>query len=520
MQEKNSSFPAYLRGNFTKDLMASVVVFLVALPLCMGIAIASGVPPAYGIITGIIGGIVVGTLAGSPLQVSGPAAGLTVLIWQFVQAHGVAMLGAAVVIAGLIQIMAGLLKFGQWFRAISPAVIQGMLAGIGVLIIGSQTHVLVDDGPKGSGLNNLLSIPSAIWKGLVPIEGNTHHLAAYIGMLTIIIMVGWKFAPQRLKIVPAPLLAVVVATGVAAFFKLPIYYVSVSGSFLSDIAGPSLETWARSWNLSILLGGVAIALIASAETLLCATAVDQMHQGSRTNYDRELFAQGVGNTLCGLLGSIPMTGVIVRSSANIEAGGRTRGSAIFHGIWLLAAVSLLPSLLNLIPTTSLAAILVFTGFKLVSPKAIRLLRQYGKSEVAIYAATVIAIVTTDLLKGVLFGLALSLGKLIYTFSHLEVKLIRNQPLEGQMTMELRGAATFVRLPRLAAALESVPGSMHLHIVLDKLDYIDHACIDLLSNWEKQHEAGGGQIIMEWDKLHRKYHERAGRALTAGESASA
>jgi MFS superfamily sulfate permease-like transporter len=428
------------------------------------------------------------------------------------------MLGAAVVIAGLIQILAGLLKFGQWFRALSPAVIQGMLAGIGVLIIGSQTHVLVDDGPKGSGLNNLLSIPSAIWKGLVPIEGNTHHLAAYIGMLTILIMVAWKFAPQRLKIVPAPLLAVVVATGVAAFFSLPIYYVSVSGNFLSDIAGPSLKTWSSSWNLSILVGGVAIALIASAETLLCATAVDQMHQGPRTNYDRELFAQGVGNTLCGLLGSIPMTGVIVRSSANIEAGGRTRGSAIFHGIWLLAAVSLLPWLLNLIPTTSLAAILVFTGFKLVSPKAIRLLRQYGKSEVAIYAATVIAIVTTDLLKGVLFGLALSLGKLIYTFSHLEVKMISNQPINGQMTMELRGAATFVRLPKLAAALESVPGSMHLHIVLDKLDYIDHACINLLSNWEKQHEAGGGQIIMEWDKLHRKYFDRG--ALAASGSASA
>lgn len=520
MTQNENSFTSYLQTTVTKDLMASVVVFLVALPLCMGIAIASGVPPAYGIITGIIGGIVVGTLAGSPLQVSGPAAGLTVLVWQFVQEHGVAMLGPAVAIAGLVQVVAGLLKFGQWFRAISPAVIQGMLAGIGVLIIGSQTHVLVDDGPKGSGLKNLLSIPSAIWKGLMPIEGNTHHLAAYIGMLTIIIMVAWKFAPKRLKIVPAPLLAVIVATGVAGFFKLPIYYVSVSANFLSDIAGPSFGAWAGGWNASILLGGVAIALIASAETLLCATAVDQMHQGPRTNYDRELFAQGVGNTLCGLLGSLPMTGVIVRSSANIEAGGRTRGSAIFHGIWLLAAVSLLPWLLNLIPTTSLAAILVFTGFKLVSPKAIRLLRQYGKSEVAIYAATVIAIVTADLLKGVLFGLALSLAKLIYTFSHLEVKLINDQPVKGQMTMELRGAATFVRLPKLAQALESVPGTTHLHVVLVKLDYIDHACIDLLSNWEKQHEAGGGKIIMEWDTLHRKYNERTGSTGPVTESVSA
>src|SRR5687768_9006751 len=175
---KHDEQPGSGQRAWGRDLMSSLVVFLVALPLCMGISIASGAPVAAGLVTGIIGGIVVGTLAGSPLQVSGPAAGLTVLIWQFVQAHGVAMLGAAVLIAGLIQILAGLLKFGQWFRAISPAVIQGMLAGIGVLIIGSQTHVLVDDGPKGSGLNNLLSIPSAIWKGLMPIEGNTHHLAA------------------------------------------------------------------------------------------------------------------------------------------------------------------------------------------------------------------------------------------------------------------------------------------------------------------------------------------------------
>jgi MFS superfamily sulfate permease-like transporter len=209
-----------------------------------------------------------------------------------------------------------------------------------------------------------------------------------------------------------------------------------------------------------------------------------------------------------------MTGVIVRSSANLEGGARTRGSAIMHGVWLLASVTMLTPILNAIPTTSLAAILVFTGFKLVSPKAVRSLLKYGKSEVAIYAATVAAIVATDLLKGVLFGLALSLAKLIYTFSHLEVSLVSDEPKAGQSTLMLRGAATFVRLPKLAAALEQVPANVPLHVVLDHLEYIDHACIDLLSNWEKQHEATGGEIIIEWDSLHRKYFERSPRVLAA------
>jgi len=193
---------------FFHDFMASIVVFLVALPLCMGIAIASGAPPALGLITGVVGGLVVGAIAGSPLQVSGPAAGLTVLVWEMINQHGIGMLGAIVLLAGLIQIGMGALKAGPWFRAISPAVIQGMLAGIGVLIIGSQIHVMVDDAPKGSGLTNLLSIPEAIWKGLTPMDGSSHHLAAIIGVITMAIIFSWSYAPKKLKIVPAPLVAV------------------------------------------------------------------------------------------------------------------------------------------------------------------------------------------------------------------------------------------------------------------------------------------------------------------------
>ena len=319
-----SDLKTNLRRAFAKDLPASVVVFLVALPLCMGVAIASGVPPALGLITGIVGGIVVGALSGAPLQVSGPAAGLTVLIWDIVNRHGLKALGVIVLFAGVLQIIAGLMQLGQWFRAISPAVVHGMLAGIGILIISSQIHVLVDDAPRGSSLQNILSIPEAFRKGMVPVDGSSHHLAAALGVITILLIAAWSFVPKKLKLIPAPLLAVAVATLLAALFNLPIKNVEVNSNLLSAVQWPTMETLGLLWQGPILGAGLAVALIASAETLLCTTAVDRMHQGPRANYNQELFAQGVGNSICGLLGALPMTGVIVRSSANVGAGAQTR----------------------------------------------------------------------------------------------------------------------------------------------------------------------------------------------------
>ncbi|HEX4948124.1 MAG TPA: SulP family inorganic anion transporter, partial [Blastocatellia bacterium] len=379
-QTMNSRFAAAeptAENTLLKDFLASIVVFLVALPLCMGIAIASGVPPALGLITGIVGGLIVGTLSGSPLQVSGPAAGLTVLVWEMVQQHGLGMLGAIVLLAGVLQILMGLFKMGQWFRAISPAVIQGMLAGIGVLIIGSQIHVMVDDGPKGSGLKNLLSIPEAIYKGIFPLDGSSHHIAAAVGLVTVILIFAWSYTPKKFQIVPAPLVAIVIVTFLAMLLQLPIKYVNVSSNLLAEAQWPTLGALSNLLNWSVIGSAVALCFIASAETLLCATAVDRMHQGERTKYNKELFAQGVGNSVCGLLGALPMTGVIVRSSANVQAGGKTRLSAILHGIWILGLVVFAPFLLNKIPTTALAAILVYTGFKLLSPKAVRELKPYG-----------------------------------------------------------------------------------------------------------------------------------------------
>ncbi len=629
--------------HWSRDALASVVVFFVALPLCMGIALASGAPVAAGLITGIVGGLVTGALAGCPLQVSGPAAGLTVIVYEIVQRLGLEMLGLAVLVAGGFQIAAGALRLGQWFRAVSPAVIKGMLAGIGVLIFASQFHVMVDDKPRKTGLENLLSIPEAVWKGVgvphlakleerefrtramktiadlahqqvllrthvrehVPFHEavdetpelksiivedlaelaadqqqisaelarlgdeltavvvkvgpsphltraqealadsqarsaaaeaalrdgravdavhtqaasvaaidaasgrlKNHRLAALLGILTIGVIVAWqKLAPKSLRLVPGPLIAVCLATTLAALYALPVFYVEVPSSLLKEIRWPTATLFATAPWAEIVKSGLLIALVASAETLLCAAAVDQLSPTSRTNYDRELASQGVGNVVCGLLGALPMTGVIVRSSANIQAGGKTRLSAILHGVWLLVFVVAFAWLLAMIPTSSLAAMLVYTGYKLVDLKSIRKLWDVGSGEVGIYFATLTTIVVEDLLTGVIVGVVLAAVKLLYTFSHLKIR-IDHDARENRFVMHLAGAATFVRLPQLAAALEQIPENTELHVELDRLRYVDHACLDLLTNWATQHESTGGRLVVDWDTLHASFRRDA------------
>jgi MFS superfamily sulfate permease-like transporter len=283
-----------------------VVVFLVALPLCMGVAVASGVSPMAGLVTGIVGGLLVGLIAGSPLQVSGPAAGLTVLVWQLVQHYGVGMLGVIVLLAGLLQLAAGLLKLGQWFRAVSPAVIHGMLAGIGVLILASQFHVMLDNKPIGSGMDNFAGIVPALMEMFT--AGGTSSQAFYIGLMTIAIIVLWnQFAPKRLKMLPAPLIAVVAAVVVSSLMQLKIKYIpdllanpADINNFWAAIQYPTMENLWHAFDKDILIAAVSVAFIASAETLLSASAVDQLHQGPRTKYDKELAAQGIGNSICGV----------------------------------------------------------------------------------------------------------------------------------------------------------------------------------------------------------------------------
>jgi len=483
------------------DLPASFVVFLVALPLCMGIAIASGTPPALGLITGIVGGLVVGVIAGSPLQVSGPAAGLAVLVFQLVHDHGLEALGPVVLVGGVIQVLAGLAALGQWFRAISPAVIHGMLAGIGVLIFLGQIHVMLDRVPAGGGLDNLVGLPASIGAALAPAPGAPHALAGLVGLLTLGVLLLWNaLRPRQLRLLPGPLLAVLVAATVSNSLGWSVSHVSVPDNLLDAANLPDGPAFARLGVERLLEWGLLFAFVTSAESLLCAAAVDRMHDGPRTHYNRELVAQGIGNSICGALGALPMTGVIVRSSVNVKAGAKSRASAVLHGVWLLAFVLLLPAALNAIPTAALAAVLVHTGYKLVNLRAAREVAGYGRTELGIYLATLLCIVIVDLLTGVLLGLVLSLLKIVYVFAHVDIRVQPAVGDERRVDVVLRGSATFLAVPRISEVLERIAPGTQVHIHLEDVLHIDHACLEMLAEFDRRHERSGGQVVVEWNAL--------------------
>lgn len=497
-----------IKATLPRDLMASVVVFLVALPLCMGIAIASGLPPAKGVITGIVGGLVVGWLAGAPLQVSGPAAGLTVLVFELVQQYGAAMLGPILLLAGALQLLAGRLKLGCWFRVTAPAVVYGMPAGIGILIVLSQLHVMMDAQPEASGLDNLGAFPAALWAAL-PFSGGNGMAAASLGLLTIACMWTWdRLRPQRLRLLPGALLGVAAATLVGLWLGLDVRRVEVPDNLADAISWLQPADLLAFADPGLLVAALAVAFIASAETLLSAAAVDRMHQGPRADFDRELTAQGVGNMLCGVLGALPMTGVIVRSSANVQAGARTRLSAMLHALWLLAAVVLLAALLEQIPVASLAGVLVYTGLKLIDLDALRQLGRYGRMAMLIHVATALTIVATDLLTGVLLGFALTLAQLAWQASRLKIGVVRDG---RRVELRMQGAATFLRVPQLARALQGVPQDAWLHVPMAHLRYIDHACMELLEEWQRSNQASGARLIIEARALTRRVEGRRRQA---------
>lgn len=481
-------------SNLGRDFISSLVVFLVALPLCMGIAVASGMSPQSGLITGIIGGIVVGSLAGSPLQVSGPAAGLAVLVFEIVREQGVATLGIIVVLAGALQILAGAARVGHWFRSISPAIVHGMLAGIGLLIVASQLHVLLDRTPLPNGLSNLAAVPGA-FVDMSPTSAGQTEWAFALGAITIIAFLGWeKFRPKALKLVPGALIGVVVSTAIAVALRPDVKRVIVPPSLLDGVKMPVLADFTAALsNPEIIISAIVIAFIASAETLLSAAAVDRMHDGPRTKYNKELFSQGVGNMLCGFLGGLPMTGVIVRSSANVQAGAATRLSTMLHGTWILGFVMLLPWLLREMPTAALAGVLVVTGWRLVKVShATHLFNQYGALPAAIWAVTFVMVVVTDLLTGVLVGLALSALEILPHIRNLKLNV--EQKVENDVSeIELTGAATFVNLPKLANKLDELPDGGRIRLNLGKLAYLDHTCAEMITDWVSRKAKRGTKV---------------------------
>ncbi|MET8827992.1 SulP family inorganic anion transporter [Streptomyces sp. NPDC004610] len=480
--------PAARYPHLKQDFAASLVVFLVALPLCVGVAVASGVPAELGLITGIVGGIVTGMMRGSSLQVSGPAAGLTVLVFEAVQEFGLAALGAIVLAAGALQLLMGALRLGRWFRAISVSVVEGMLAGIGLVIIAGQLYAAAGMPAPASGLDKLTGLPEAVVEAL----GSTSALISLaVGAGTIAVLVLWRRVPARARALPGALAAVLLATLVTLVLDLPVATVEIQG-LLDSVQPPGLDALGGLATPAVLGTVLAFTLIASAESLFSAAAVDRLHSGPRTQYDKELMAQGAGNAVCGALGALPMTAVIVRSSANVQAGAKTKASRVLHGVWLLLFAALLPQALALIPIPALAGILVHAGWKLIPFRQIGSLWREHRGEALILVVTAVSIVAVNMFEGVLIGLALSVAKTAWEASHLKLEVVDKGA--GPVQAYLSGNATFLRLPKILDSLEALPQDRPVELDLSGLHHLDHACRTALENWAERHSAAGTEPV--------------------------
>ncbi|UGQ15660.1 SulP family inorganic anion transporter [Yinghuangia sp. ASG 101] len=471
------------------DITASLVVFLVALPLCVGVAVASGVPAELGLVTGIVGGVVTGLLPGSSLQVSGPAAGLTVLVFEAVREYGLPALGGFVLAAGLLQLVMGALRLGRWFRAISVAVVEGMLAGIGLVLIAGQLYAMADTKAPADGLEKITGLPGLFADTFG--SGGTALTAFLLGAVTITVLVGWKKLPKAFRVLPAPLAAVGLATAAAFLLDLSVAKVEVSG-LLDAIQPPDPGDLGHMAEIGAIGTVLAFTLIASAESLFSAAAVDRLHDGPRTQYDKELMAQGAGNTVCGLLGALPMTAVIVRSAANVQAGAKTKASRVLHGVWLLLFAALMPAALGVIPIAALAGVLVYSGCKLIPLRELGGLWREHRGEALVLAATAVGIVTVSMFEGVLIGLALAVVKTAWETSHVRLDVVDKG--SGPIEAHLLGNATFLRLPKILDALEALPQHRPIELHLSGLHHLDHACRTSLENWAARHSVGDTEPV--------------------------
>lgn len=491
-----SVFPAgtFNVARYGRDLLASLVVFLVALPLSMGIALASGAPVLAGLVSAVIGGVLVGSLSGAPLQVSGPAAGLAVMVFGIIREFGFEVACTITLVAGLLQLVFGLARVASVALAISPAVIHGMLAGIGVQILLAQLHVVLGGAPESSALRNVMALPRQL--------AELHGGATFLGILTVVLVMLWAHVPVKsLRLVPPPLVAVVAATLVSLTLDVEAPRVTLPSNPLSSFSLPRLPAFSKLGEA--LVAAVTMALVASTESLLCALATDKLHEGPRADLDRELVAQGLGNLVAGLVGGLPITGVIVRSSANITAGAQTRLSAVMHGMWVALFVTFLGSVLTRIPLSVLAGLLVVIGVRLVDVAHIRAVRRHG--EASVYLATLGGVLLFNLLAGIGIGVGLSVWRLLRRLTRL---LIEVETRGGRVHVVVRGAATFVGVPKLTMALAAVPPGTQVDVDLD-VDLLDHAAFEALHSWRLAHERTGGKVDM--DQLHEVWHPRSDRS---------
>ncbi|CAM5409516.1 SulP family inorganic anion transporter [Streptomyces aurantiogriseus] len=476
------------KGDLATEITASLVVFLVALPLCIGVAVASGVPAELGIISGVIGGLVVGAARGSTLQVSGPAAGLAALVAETVLEHGVAMLGVIVLFSGLLQIVLGLVKLGRFFQAISLAVVQGMLAGIGLPLMFSQAYPAMDAKAPGTPIENMAGIPGL----LADTFSNPQTLiAAGLGIVTVVLSFLWKKVPGPIKKVPAALVAVGIGIAVAALPGVEVKTLQV-GNLLASVDVPGPEQFAGLADAGVITAILTFTVIASAESLFTAAAVDRMHDGPRTRYNPELIAQGAGNTVAGLLGALPITAVVARSSANVQAGAKTRLSRTLHGLWLLAFALLLPQVLALIPISVLAGVLIHSGWKLFAPEEFPKMWRQDRGEFVVMTLTTLVIVATALLEGVLIGLA---AGIVLAAVRMSQTVIRQHIEDDTAKVVMAGNATFLRLPQVIEALEAAAeaGKPRIRLDLTGVTHLDHACRSQVEEFTAQQRGKGLRV---------------------------
>lgn len=507
-----------------RDLTAGLVVFLVALPLCLGVALASNAPLFSGIIAGVAGGLVVGLLSGSPLSVSGPAAGLTAIV-----AAQIAKLGsfeaflAAVVVAGVIQILLGLFRQGFIAAFFPSSVIKGLLAAIGVILVLKQVPHVVghDPDPEGEmsfsqpdGSNTF----SEIWQSM----GDVQEGALIIGVSATVLLFLWGKS-KRLSRTPIPAPLIVVLLGIAAqeMFKNLGGNLAIDASHLVQVpviqSGQGIASLLTFPNLAaflqphVYIGGITIAVVASLETLLNLEAVDKLDPEQRVSPpNRELFAQGVGNVVSGFLGGLPVTSVIVRSSVNVNAGGKTKVSTIFHGALLALSVLLIPNLLNRIPLSALGAILLVTGLKLASPSLFRQMWSEGKSQFVPFITTITGILLTDLLIGILIGSATSVGFILHSNMRRPIRRIIERHASGEvLRIELANQVSYLSKAALEKILREVPRGRHVLLDARHTDYIDPDVLDFIDDFRSTIAAAHGVELsmVGFREMYPKFEDR-------------
>lgn len=482
--------------NFKDDIPSSIVVFLVAMPLCLGIAMASGAPLYSGLISGVIGGVVVGALSGSALGVSGPAAGLAVIVLTAIQDLGsFEIFLVAVVLAGIIQLVMGFLKAGVIAYFFPSSVIHGMLSGIGILIFMKQVpHFFgYDKDPEGdfeffqmdgeNTFSELYHMLNYVTPGVITISA-----------LSLLILIIWEtkaFKKMKFtKLIQGPLVAVVLGVVLNFVFKgneqleiqgEHLVSIPVAGSFQEFTSNFTFPDFSALSNKSVYITAILIAIVASLETLLCVEAADKIDPYKRiTPTNRELKAQGAGNIIAGLIGGLPVTQVIVRSSANAQSGGKTKSSAVIHGILLLASIILIPNILNMIPLGVLAAILLVVGYKLAKPSLFKSMYKLGWEQFVPFIATIIGILATDLLIGIGIGLVVAIFVILR--NNFKVAYTIENISDNEIHIELAHDITFLNKVSIQQLLSEIEDGKTVIIDGRKTDFMHHDVKELISEF--------------------------------------